>query len=280
MSKRFANLEPGAHIRVQCGLYWHHGIYIGRGLVVHFTGVRPDRKMFASVRYGTLAEFTGRRGTTAIEVIQYAHCLPPNEVIARAHHLVGRAGYHLVRNNCEQCARWCKTGDFVSNQVETAKAMGGGATGTAMATAAALSAVSAGGVVAGTGGAGLMSGLASAGGLVGGGAAAGVAVLASGPAVIAGAATHHAFRDDPALPARERLARLRARRAGTMGAIGGTLATVGMVSAAGVPGLSAVGIATGLTALGGSMVGGLALTVAAPATIAAGVAWLVYRLRR
>ena len=49
---------------------------------------------------------------------------------------------------------------------------------------------------------------------------------------------------------------------------------------AGVPGLSAVGISTGLTALGGSMVGGLAVAVAAPAALVAGVAYLVYRITK
>lgn len=280
MSRDTDRFQPGDHIRIRCGVYWHHGIYIGRGAVVHFTGVHPNRKGLASVRYGTLAQFAGRAGTTAIEVVPYGSCLPASEVIGRAHQLVGRGGYHVLRNNCEQCARWCKTGDFVSDQVETAKAAGGGATGTAIATAAALGAVSAGGIVAGTSGAGVMSGLASAGAVVGGGAAAGVAVLATAPAVIARVATSHAFRDDPALPSRERLARSNARHAGTLGAVAGTVGTVGLVSAAGVPGLSAVGITTGLTALGGSMLGGLAFAVAAPATIAAGLAWLAYRARR
>lgn len=267
----------GTHIKIWCGAYWHHGIYIGDDTVVHFTGVRAN-KTAASVRYGSLAEFAGSAGVLAIEVVEYARCFDPEEVIRRAHRLVGRDGYNVINNNCEASARWCMTGEFESNQVETVKAAGAGAAGTTVATAAALGTVSAAGVVVGTSAPGVMSGLASAGAVVGGGAAAGVAVLAATPAAVATAATHRAFRDDPALPDKHRRARRAARTAGTAGAVAGTLGTIGAVSAAGVPGLSAVGISTGLTAIGGTMMGGVAVTVAAPAALAVGFAYLVYRI--
>ena len=169
--------------------------------------------------------------------MEYGQCLAPYEVVARAQSQLGRSGYDAFRNNCEQFARWCKTGEFLSAQVEVAKAVGGGVRGGAIATAAALGLVSTGGLVAGTSGAGIMSGLASAGAVIGGGAAAGVGVLAAAPAAVAVAATRHVFRDDPALPVEQRAARHAARQAGAVGAVAGTFGTIAAVSAAGVPGL-------------------------------------------
>ncbi|MCK6533071.1 MAG: lecithin retinol acyltransferase family protein [Polyangiaceae bacterium] len=282
MATPFTPLTPlllGDHIKVRLGAYEHHGIHLGGGVVVHFSGAKPA-KSAASVRLGSLEQFAGRAGVAAIEVVAYSACLEPDVVVARARSLLGRVDYHVLRNNCEQCARWCKTGEFVSSQVERAKAAGGGVAAATGATVAAVGLVSATGVVAGTSGAGLMSGLASTGAVVGGGAAVGVAVLAAAPAAVAAVATHQVFRDDAALDERERLARRSARIAGKVGAAAGTLGTVAAVSAAGVPGLSAVGISSGLAALGGSMVGGLVVAFAAPAALAAGVAYAAYRLTK
>ena len=272
-------IKQGDHIKVRFGVLEHHGIHVGGGAVIHFSGIAQGKDA-ATIRHGTLEKFAGAAGVGAIEVVSYAECLAPEQVIERARSQLGRCGYHVFRNNCEQFARWCKTGHFVSDQVEVAKAVGGGVGGSATATAAALGLVSAGGVVAGTNAAGIMSGLSAAGGLVGGGAAAGVGVLAGAPAAVAVAAVHRAFRDDAALPTGERAAREAARRAGTFGAVASAFGTIGAVSAAGVPGLSAVGISTGLTAMGGSMLGGVVVAVAAPAVVAAGIAYVVYRIAK
>ena len=222
-------------------------------LLIHFTGIARG-KQAATIRFGTLEKFAGDTGIGAIVVVPYGRCMPADVVVARAHSQIGRSGYDVFRDNCEQFARWCKTGHFVSDQVEVAKAIGGGIAGGATATATALGLVSAGGAVAGLNAAGVMSGLAGAGSVVGGGAAAGVGVLAAAPAAVAVAATQHAFRDDPALPEDQRVARRAARRAGAVGAVVATFGTIGAISAAGVPGLSAVGISTGLAAMGGTHV--------------------------
>ena len=67
--------------------------------------------------------------------------------------------------------------------------------------------------------------------------------------------------------------------AGSVAAGGGAVA---LVSAAGVPGLSAAGITSGLAAIGSSVGGGMAagafVVIAAPAAIGALVGWGLYRL--
>lgn len=213
----------GDQLRVWCGgTYWHHGIYVADGWLIHLSGIAAG-KQAATVRWGRIEIFGGAAGPASIEVVRYAACDPPGVVVARARGLLGRAGYHVLRNNCEQFARWCKTGQFVSEQVEVAKATGGGVAGGVGATLAAPRVVAGAGAVVGTSGSGVMSGLAAAGGVVGGGAAAGVAVLAAAPAAVATIATRHAYRDDAALPEGERRARRVARTAGGVSAVAGTL---------------------------------------------------------
>jgi len=273
-------MRTGDHIKISCGFYSHHGVYLGGGQVIHFAGIRGKNKDDATIRLCTIERFAGERGVPAIEIVEYGASFPGDVVAARARGQLGRSGYHLFNNNCEQFARWCKTGHWLSEQVEGAKAAGGGLAGGAAATVAATGVVSAAGLVAGTSGAGVMSGLAAVGGVVGGGAAVGVGVLAAAPAAAATLATQRLYRDDAMLPAHERSARQAARTAGKVGAAAATLGTVGLISAAGVPGLSAVGISSGLAAIGGSMIGGVAVAVAAPAGLALGLAFLVHRLVR
>jgi hypothetical protein len=267
--------QPGDHLRVWCGAFWHHGIYFGDGWVIHMSGLAHG-KSAATVRWGRIERFAGKQGMAAIEVVQYGRCDPVPTVLARARQLLDRGNYHVLENNCEQCARWCKTGHFVSQQVEAAKAAGIGVGGGAGATVAAMGIATS----AGTSAAGIVSSLAGAGAALGGGVTTGVVMLAAAPSAVATVAVRRGYRDDPTLPQAERTARANARTAGTVGAAGATLGTLAAISALGVPGLAADGIASGLAALGGSMLGGVAVSVAAPAVLAAGAAYMAYRISR
>lgn len=267
--------QPGDHLRVWCGAFWHHGIYYGYGGVIHMSGLAQG-KGAASVRWGRIESFAGKQGIDAIEVVQYGRCDPVPTVLARAQQLLERGNYHVLNNNCEQCARWCKTGHFVSGQVEVVKAAGIGVGGGAGATAVAVGIATS----AGTSAAGIMESLAGAGAVLGGGVTTGVVMLAAAPSAAATFAVHRGYRDDPALPDAERAARGNARAAGTVGAAGATVGTLAAISALGVPGLAADGIASGLAALGGSMLGGVVVSVVAPAVLAAGAAYIAYQVSR
>lgn len=97
--------------------YEHHGIYIGKRKVIHYSGFsnglgsKPDGEICeASVK-----EFESGEGS---QVVRYTRSFAPEEVLRRAHSCLGECDYNLVRNNCEHFAVWCKTGRLVSHQCD------------------------------------------------------------------------------------------------------------------------------------------------------------------
>lgn len=100
--------------------YEHHGIYVGKKTVIHYSGFAGgglSSKSGASICEASLSAFEDGRGSA---VVRYQASFPPEEVLLRARSCVGESDYNLVRNNCEHFAVWCKTGRLVSHQVDLA----------------------------------------------------------------------------------------------------------------------------------------------------------------
>ena len=195
---------------------------------------------------------------------------------------LGDGGYHPIFNNCQHFARWCATGDHISGQVCSVAATTGAITMPVLAAPLALNLVGSVGLIADLSGSGIMSGLAAYGAIVGGGAVAGIVVLGAAPALTSVAIMNRALRADDDLPYGERAARTAGRIGSAVGALAGSAGAVAVVSAIGVPGLSAAGISSGLsaigTAVGGGMAAGAMAVVAAPAAVAATLGYLIYRI--
>lgn len=266
------------HIFVNRLGYTHHGIDLGDGSVIHYTG-ELGQKTDAVVRQTPIEEFAKN---SPIQVRHYGTCDPPDIVIERAIGRLGEKQYHIVFCNCEHFATWCKTGSGRSEQVENASTAARGTVASGTAVAASLGTVGASGAVAGLSAPGIMSGLATVGGLVGGGAAAGIALVGAAPVTLTSAVMMRILRDDEVLHEGEREARKVGRYATLVAGLGGPLASVGAVAAAGTSGLSAAGITSGLAAVGGIVGGGMAagvfVTTAAPALAASAVGYSSYRL--
>lgn len=112
-------MARGDHIKVRrCGfLYAHHGIDMGDGTVVHFSG-EPLRWRGARICRTPLEDFL--RGGRAIAVRHRGAVSPPDVTIARALEALSAGEYCVFRNNCEHFATWCKTGRRHSGQVRRA----------------------------------------------------------------------------------------------------------------------------------------------------------------
>jgi hypothetical protein len=94
----------------------HHGIDCGDGTVIHYFA-ESWRKQEAAIQRTPMSDFS--RGA-AVHVIRFAVAHAPDEVVRRAESRLGERRYNLLFHNCEHFARWCKTGDHVSEQVEGA----------------------------------------------------------------------------------------------------------------------------------------------------------------
>ena len=105
--------ELGSHLVVPRIGYSHHGIYVGEGDVIHYSG-EPTRKRHASVRIDRLEVFAAGR---PIRVLDYSHCDSPARVVARARSRLGEREYDLIQRNCEHFATWCKVGTEHSRQI-------------------------------------------------------------------------------------------------------------------------------------------------------------------
>jgi hypothetical protein len=275
--------EPtiGAHLITPRTGYTHHGIYLGEGRVIHYSGL-ADGLESGPVEETDLETFSANKGFTAKT---YKNSFPPEVIVQRAKSRLGESSYGVFNNNCEHFCLWCMVGDHASPQVDTATWVSAPSVG-AIAGLVARGAVAASGSVVGLSGAGVMSGLASTGALVGGGAVAGIAVLGAVPgAAMASLVNNTVLADNPSLETEERESRAVGRVASYVGAGAGTAGSIAAVSVAGTTaGLSAAGVTSGLAAIGGTVGGGMAagtaIVTAAPVVAAVAVGYGIYKLVR
>lgn len=88
--------------------YTHHGIDCGDGTVIHYATDKGVCRV-------SIYEFSKGKET---KKFPYASCDTPDIVIRRAESRIGELHYHLIFNNCELFANWCKTGLGKSKQVK------------------------------------------------------------------------------------------------------------------------------------------------------------------
>jgi hypothetical protein len=110
-------MAKGDHIFVKYPLFEHHAIDVGDGTIVEYGGKGTNRM---SVRRRLMREFAGR-GEVQVYLYSLGTTLSPDEVVQRALSRVTEEAYDVFNNNCEHFAYWCKTGQHVSPQANTAK---------------------------------------------------------------------------------------------------------------------------------------------------------------
>jgi len=104
----------GAHILTPRWCYSHHGIYVGRGRVVHYGGLSR------ALRRGPIEEVSLDQFAQGKPVFVRAQPGPVDreEVVRRARSRLGENRYHVLANNCEHFCEWCMRGQHRSYQVE------------------------------------------------------------------------------------------------------------------------------------------------------------------
>jgi hypothetical protein len=108
-------LSPGTHLVTSRLGYLHHGIYVGRGMVVHYAGL-CQLLHSGPVEEVTLSRFSMGRPVRIVEHSESKYS--PQEIVLRARSRLGENEYHVLRNNCEHFCNWCISGRSRSTQVE------------------------------------------------------------------------------------------------------------------------------------------------------------------
>jgi hypothetical protein len=108
--------EPplGAHLATSRRGYSHHGVYVGRGWVVHYSGL-SEFWQCGPVEEVSLSRFANSHPVRIVHHAQLPYS--PEEIVRRARSRLGENNYRLLTNNCEHFCNWCVSGVNVSSQV-------------------------------------------------------------------------------------------------------------------------------------------------------------------
>lgn len=126
-------MARGDHIKVRRLGYTHHGIDLGDGTVVHYSGL-CEGLTGGPVEVVPIERFA--RGEP-VRVVAHRSRRHPDEVVQAALSRLGEDDYHLLFCNCEHFAHWAVTGRRRSPQVRTVVA---GICGVGFAAAAVIAA--------------------------------------------------------------------------------------------------------------------------------------------
>jgi hypothetical protein len=109
--------EPplGAHLTTSRRGYNHHGVYVGRGRVVHYSGLSGFWQC-GPVEDVSLSRFVNGHSLRIVDHLQSRYS--PEEIVRRARSRLGENDYRLLTNNCEHFCNWCLSGVNRSAQVE------------------------------------------------------------------------------------------------------------------------------------------------------------------
>lgn len=108
-------LPLGAHLITPRLGYDHHGVYAGRGRVVHYSGLSGFWQC-GPVEEVSLSQFVNGHPVRIVEHLESRYL--PEEVVRRARSRLGENDYRLLTNNCEHFCNWCASGISRSAQVE------------------------------------------------------------------------------------------------------------------------------------------------------------------
>jgi hypothetical protein len=94
-------------------LYSHHGIYAGKGTVIHFKGTVKEKKDPVVI----ITDIDNFLNSGKLRRREYKKRLPSSETLRIAREHLSKKGYSLTFNNCEHFATYCITGKKRSRQI-------------------------------------------------------------------------------------------------------------------------------------------------------------------
>jgi len=111
----------GQHLIIKkaAGSYTHHGLGLGDGWVIHYSGLADDLTNEGVIKVISLDDFSKDK-----EIIVKPHLdrkFTLDEAILRARLRLGENQYHILHNNCEHLVEWCISGKHFSQQSRRGK---------------------------------------------------------------------------------------------------------------------------------------------------------------
>lgn len=114
VEKDAGDLPIGSHLVSPRKFYAHHGIYLGRGDVAHYSGFSSSLKP-GLIEVTDLESFANGKPVWLIrESCEYSN----DEIVSRARSRMGESQYRILSNNCEHFCNWCISGRSCSVQVK------------------------------------------------------------------------------------------------------------------------------------------------------------------
>lgn len=114
MQLQKARFPLGTHLIVKHFGYSHHGIYAGRGRVIHYSGFAHLFKKHP-IEITSLEKFSS--GKTILVQQYHQPKFTGRKVVRRMRSRMKENNYHLIMNNCEHLCTWAITGQESSPQV-------------------------------------------------------------------------------------------------------------------------------------------------------------------
>lgn len=123
-----SKLKKGDILKVHRSLgYWHFGIYAGQGKVIHFSTPKGDSLEMnpweADIIEVPIQDFAN--GDDIVVDKESAAKYSSGKIVRRARSRINKekGNYNPITYNCEHFARWCRTGEKTSYQVEAIKGL-------------------------------------------------------------------------------------------------------------------------------------------------------------
>ncbi|GFO11374.1 hras-like suppressor 3 [Plakobranchus ocellatus] len=120
-------VELGSLLMFQTDIQ-HYAVYVGERKMVYLTthaGISDVLMGETDGEVSCVRIYVGHKDTNIFvdnSRDAYLKPYPPGTVVSRAMGKLGKAKYHLTKNNCEHFATWCRYGKGESRQVEKGKA--------------------------------------------------------------------------------------------------------------------------------------------------------------
>ncbi len=107
-------MNIGDHLVTPRTGYTHHGIYIGNGEVIHYSGFANGQST-GTICITSVKAFANGHDVSVRE--HFFRRYDGKETVERAHRRLGEDWYNVLINNCEHFVNWCVNGLHSSNQV-------------------------------------------------------------------------------------------------------------------------------------------------------------------